>query len=79
MPVERPDVMPKVRDLPHKPGVYLFKDRFDRVIYVGRRATCTSGSASIFIPRGGCGPTAKTQALLESIWDPRITYGEERT
>ena len=28
MPAERPDVMPKVRDLPHRPGVYLFKDRF---------------------------------------------------
>ena len=26
----------KVSDLPHKPGVYLMKDRFGTVIYVGK-------------------------------------------
>jgi len=30
------DLTKKVHEVPHKPGVYLMRDRFNRVIYVGK-------------------------------------------
>src|SRR5207302_675172 len=33
---EKPDLQKKVHEVPHKPGVYLMRDRFNRVIYVGK-------------------------------------------
>ena len=36
LPKERPDFKARLRDVPHKPGVYLHRDRFQRVIYVGK-------------------------------------------
>ena len=69
MAAERPDVMPKVRDLPHKPGVYLFKDRFNRVIYVGKARDLHKRVGQYFHPSRQQRVDRKTQALLESIWD----------
>ena len=61
--------MPKVRDLPHKPGVYLFKDRFDRVIYVGKARDLAKRVGQYFHPSRAARGDRKLQALLESIWD----------
>jgi len=43
----------KLGTLPHKPGIYLMRDRFGTVIYVGKARICASGSASISSRRGG--------------------------
>ena len=72
MVAERPDVMPKVRDLPHKPGVYLFKDRFNRVIYVGKARDLAKRVGQYFHPSRQARSDRKTQALLESIWDLEV-------
>ena len=45
---EKPDPNKKLRDVPHKPGVYLMKDRLKRVIYVGKARDLRKTAQPIF-------------------------------
>ncbi len=61
--------MEKVRDVPHKPGVYLMRDRFNRVIYVGKARDLRKRVGSYFLPSKMAVADLKTQAMLDAVWD----------
>jgi excinuclease ABC subunit C len=66
---EKPDLSKKVHDVPHKPGVYLMRDRFHRVIYVGKARDLRKRVSSYFLPSKLAVADLKTRAMLESVWD----------
>jgi excinuclease ABC subunit C len=66
---EKPDLAKKVHEVPHKPGVYLMRDRFNRVIYVGKARDLRKRVASYFMPSKMAVADIKTRAMLESVWD----------
>lgn len=65
----RPDVRQKLRDVPHKPGVYLMRDRFKRIIYVGKARDLKRRVSQYFMPSRKTTADPKTRALLEAVWD----------
>jgi excinuclease ABC subunit C len=66
---EKPDLQKKVHDVPHKPGVYLMRDRFNRVIYVGKARDLRKRVSSYFLPSKIAQADLKTRAMLEATWD----------
>jgi excinuclease ABC subunit C len=66
---ERPDPNIKLRDVPHKPGVYLMKDRLKRVIYVGKARDLRKRLSQYFMPSRRMTADLKTRALLDSVWN----------
>jgi excinuclease ABC subunit C len=62
-------VREKLRDLPHKPGVYLMKDRFGTVIYVGKARDLRRRVTQYFHPSRRQGWDLKFNALVEAIHD----------
>ena len=66
---EKPDPKVKLRDVPHKPGVYIMRDRFNRVIYVGKARNLRKRVSQYFTPGRQMRADLKTRALIESIWD----------
>jgi excinuclease ABC subunit C len=66
---EKPDLQKKVHEVPHKPGVYLMRDRFNRVIYVGKARDLRKRVSSYFLPSKLAQADLKTRAMLEATWD----------
>ena len=60
---EKPDLTKKVHDVPHKPGVYLMRDRFNRVIYVGKARDLRKRVSSYFLPSKLAVADLKTRAM----------------
>jgi excinuclease ABC subunit C len=66
---KKTDLLEKLRDIPHKPGVYLMKDRLNRIIYVGKARDLRKRLGQHFMPSRRANADLKTRALLDSVWD----------
>src|SRR5262245_26730079 len=62
-------VSKKLADLPHRPGVYLMKDRFGTVIYIGKARSLRKRVMTYFQPSRRMGWDLKFRALTDSIHD----------
>ena len=69
LPKAKADFKRKLRDVPHRPGVYLMRDRLNRIIYVGKAKSLRKRLSSYFMPSRRQTADMKTRALIESIWD----------
>ena len=65
----RPDMRPRLGEVPHQPGVYLMLDRLGSVIYVGKARDLRKRLGSYFMPSRRQQADLKTRALLDAIWN----------
>ncbi|MCX8108872.1 MAG: excinuclease ABC subunit UvrC [Verrucomicrobiae bacterium] len=63
------EIRAKLSQVPHKPGVYLMKDRFGTVIYVGKARDLRRRISQYFHPSRRMGWDIKFNALVDSIYD----------
>ena len=59
----------KLSEVPHKPGVYLIRDRFGKIIYVGKARDLRRRLANYFTPSSRNRVDLKTRALIDSASD----------
>ena len=74
-----PDAKLKLQETPHKPGVYLMKDRLGGIIYVGKARDLRKRVGSYFMPSRKMKADRKTRALIDSIFsfDFQIVRNEQ--
>lgn len=65
----KPDLQARLRDVPHRPGVYVMRDRFGSVIYVGKARDLRRRLAFYFTKARARAAERKTRALIASVWD----------
>ncbi len=63
------NIQEKLRKTPHRPGVYLMKDRLGSIIYVGKARDLRKRVGSYFMPSRKMRADIKTRALIDSIHD----------
>src|SRR6058998_2536610 len=63
------NIRKKLNNLPHKPGIYLMRDRFGTVIYVGKARDLRKRVSHYFQPSRRLGWDLKFKALIETICD----------
>src|SRR5437016_9125478 len=63
------NIRQKLSDLPHKPGIYLMRDRFGTVIYVGKARDLRKRVNQYFQPSRRMSWDLKFKALMEGIHD----------
>jgi excinuclease ABC subunit C len=68
----------QLRDVPSKPGVYLFRDRLGKVIYVGKAARLRTRLRAYFQPSRSQRWDRKFKALVDSIgsFEFRVVHNE---
>jgi excinuclease ABC subunit C len=59
----------KLRDVPHRPGVYVIRDRFGKIIYVGKARDLRRRLSNYFTPSSRNRVDLKTRALIDSATD----------
>ncbi len=63
------NIRKKLGTLPHKPGIYLMKDRFGTVIYIGKARDLRKRVSQYFHPSRRLGWDLKFRALVDAIHD----------
>lgn len=76
---QKPDLIAKLRDVPHQPGVYIMRDRLHRVIYVGKAHDLRKRLSNYFTPSRSRLSDIKTRALIDSIWDFDLQFVKNDT
>src|SRR5437879_12807012 len=61
------NIRKKVSTLPHKPGIYLMRDRLGTVIYVGKARDLRKRVSHYFQPSRRMGWDLKFKALIETM------------
>lgn len=69
----------KLKDLPQKPGVYVFKDKSGAVLYVGKAVKLKNRVSSYFKPDGGDNRGIRIQLMIGQISDLDYTVTDNET